>query len=77
MKNYRYETMLPHEFLKAVEECPVFIIPTGLLEWHGDHLPLGLDALKIHAIALNIAQKLGGGNSWTHLLPPAKSYLFI
>ncbi len=66
MKNYRYETMLPHEFLKAVEECPVFIIPTGLLEWHGDHLPLGLDALKIHAIALNIAQKLGGGI----VLPP-------
>lgn len=66
MKDHRYETMLPHEFLAAVEECPVFIIPTGLLEWHGDHLPLGLDALKIHAIALNIAKKLGGGI----VLPP-------
>lgn len=66
MKNYRYEKMLPGEFLKAVEECPVFIVPTGLMEWHGDHLPLGLDSLKIHAIALKIAEKLGGGI----VLPP-------
>lgn len=66
MKNYRYETMRPQEFLDAVRECPVFIIPTGLLEWHGDHLPLGLDALKIHAVALKIAEKLGGGI----VLPP-------
>lgn len=66
MKNYQYERMLPHEFLQAVNECPVFIIPTGLLEWHGDHLPLGLDALKIHGIALKIAEKLGGGI----VLPP-------
>lgn len=61
VKNFRYETMLPHEFLRAVKECPVFLVPTGLLEWHGDHLPLGLDALKIHAIALKIAERLGGG----------------
>ena len=66
MKNYQYEKMLPKEFTKAVKECPVFIIPTGLLEWHGDHLPLGLDAVKIHGIALKIAEKLGGGI----VLPP-------
>lgn len=58
--------MRPQEFLQAVRECPVFIVPTGLLEWHGDHLPLGLDALKVHALALKIAEKLGGGI----VLPP-------
>jgi len=63
---YRYEEMFPQQFLQAVEEMPVFIIPTGLLEWHGDHLPLGLDALKAHAVCLRIAEKLGGGI----VLPP-------
>lgn len=66
MKNYRYETMRPREFLEAVRRCPVFIVPTGLMEWHADHLPLGLDALKVHALALKIAEKLGGGI----VLPP-------
>lgn len=62
----RYEEMLPDEFLRAVEEMPVFIVPTGLLEWHADHLPLGQDALKAHGICEAIARKLGGGV----VLPP-------
>ena len=62
----RYEEMLPQEFLQAVQEMPVFIVPTGLLEWHADHLPLGQDALKAHGICEVIARKLGGGI----VLPP-------
>lgn len=61
MKKYRYEEMFPEEFLQAVEESPVFLVPTGLLEWHGNHLPLGLDALKAHGICCRIAEKLQGG----------------
>jgi creatinine amidohydrolase len=66
LQKYKYEEMMPVEFIKAVDEMPVFIIPTGLLEWHGDHLPFGLDALKAHAVCLRIAEKLGGGI----VLPP-------
>lgn len=64
--NYRYEELTPAEFTEAVHRLPVFIAPTGLLEWHGDHLPLGQDALKIHGIALRVAERLGGGI----VLPP-------
>jgi len=39
----KYEEMTPEEFMQAVSEMPVFIVPTGLLEWHGNHLPLGQD----------------------------------
>jgi creatinine amidohydrolase len=63
---YKYEEMLPDEFIEAVDNLPVFIVPTGLLEWHGDHLPLGLDSLKAHGICCEIAEKLGGGI----VLPP-------
>lgn len=59
-ENVRWEQMKPNEFIQAVKEKPVAYIPLGLLEWHGDHLPLGLDALKIHGICCRIAGKTGG-----------------
>ena len=40
---------------------PVVLIPTGLLEWHGDHLPLGVDALKAYGICERISNKINGG----------------
>ena len=65
-QTYRYEEMVPDEFLAAVGKMPVFIMATGLMEWHGDHLPLGQDTLKAYGICERVAQKLGGGV----LLPP-------
>lgn len=63
---FRYEKMTPDVFIQAIEKLPVFIIPTGLLEWHGDHLPLGLDSLKSYGICLKLAKELNGGI----VLPP-------
>ena len=57
----KYEEMLPSELARAVERMPVFFLPTGLLEWHGEHLPLGYDALKSYGLCLETARKLGGG----------------
>jgi len=78
MKECRFEYMFPNDFREMVEEYPVFIVPTGLLEWHGNHLPLGQDALKIYGICLEVARKLGGGivlppNYWG--LPGFSTYL--
>jgi len=58
---YQMEEMFPDEFLAAVKRAPVFILPTGLMEWHGDHLPLGQDAMKAHGLCLTIASELGYG----------------
>ncbi len=57
----KYENMFPDELIEAVNNMPVFFIPTGLLEWHGDHLPLGLDTLKSYEICLKTAERLKGG----------------
>ena len=57
----KYEEMTPEEFTEAVNKMPVFIVPTGLLEWHGNHLPLGQDTLKAYGICLQVAKRLGGG----------------
>ena len=63
MKKIKYEEMLPNEFIHAINETPVFFVPTGLLEWHGDHLPLGQNSLKAHGLCLEAARKLNGGIS--------------
>lgn len=65
-RELRYEYMFPQDFRKEIERMPVFFVPTGLLEWHGDHLPLGQDTLKAYGICLRAAEKLDGGI----VLPP-------
>ncbi len=42
-RTHKAEEMTPAEFRAAVETRPVLILTTGILEWHGDHLPLGTD----------------------------------
>ncbi|MBN1917551.1 MAG: creatininase family protein [Verrucomicrobia bacterium] len=56
----RYEEMTPAELVAALEARAVAYMPCGLLEWHGDHLPLGTDGLKAHAICLKAAERTGG-----------------
>ncbi|MHA1684310.1 MAG: creatininase family protein [Promethearchaeota archaeon] len=59
---YRYEYMLLHDIRDVVNgPCPVAIQPSGLLEWHGEHNAVGLDALKAYYICERAAMLLGGG----------------
>ncbi len=53
--------MSPQEYESAIGACPVALVPWGAFEWHGPHLPLGIDGLKAHALARRIAESLGGG----------------
>ncbi|HPI78141.1 MAG TPA: creatininase family protein, partial [bacterium] len=59
-KNVRFETMTPGELERAVLSTPVAWVPVGTLEWHGRHLPVGLDAIKAHALCLRAADIAGG-----------------
>lgn len=49
----------PEEFTKGVAECPAVAIAVGTIEWHGNHLPLGFDTLKAHALCQRIAEQVG------------------
>ncbi len=55
-----YTQMLLHEFREALARCPVAYVPVGLLEWHGDHLPLGTDVLRAQWVCDAAARQLGG-----------------
>lgn len=60
MPKVRYEEMLPHEVVAARQKMPVAYLPIGGIEWHGEHNCLGLDTVKIHAVAMRCAEKIGG-----------------
>ncbi len=55
-----YELLRPNQVKTLREKCPIIYVPTGTLEWHGWHNPLGTDALKAHAICCEAALKHGG-----------------
>jgi creatinine amidohydrolase len=52
--------MLPHEIAAARAARPVAYVPLGGVEWHGEHNCVGLDTVKIHALALKCAEANGG-----------------
>jgi len=60
MKKIRYEEMLPHEIIARREKFPAAFIGLGGLEWHGEHLAVGNDALKAEKLCELAAEKTGG-----------------
>jgi Uncharacterized protein, putative amidase len=43
----RYEMMLPHQIRKAIKQNWPVVLPVGVLEYHGEHLAVGLDMLVV------------------------------
>jgi creatinine amidohydrolase len=43
----RYELMRPHQVRAAIAENWPVVLPLGVLEYHGEHLPLGMDTLAV------------------------------
>ena len=56
----QFELFHPEELAEAIAETPVAYVPCGSLEWHGEHLPLGCDALRGHKLCLEAAKRTGG-----------------
>lgn len=57
---YRYAEMLPEELDRVWSERPIAYCAWGALEWHGPHLPLGLDGLIAERFAERLADHVGG-----------------
>ncbi len=52
----QWENLSADEFEAGVESCGgVCILPVGVLEFHGSHLPLGTDMLRAHRMACDVA----------------------
>lgn len=56
----RYTELRP-DALEAIREAtPVAYVPWGALEWHGPHLPFGLDGLTAEGVAERVVRRTGG-----------------
>jgi len=56
----RLEFLLPHEIRARLAERSVVYLPLGTIEWHCEHLPVGLDGLTAHGICLDASRHDGG-----------------
>lgn len=52
----RYELMLPHQIRKAIKDQWPVVLPLGVLEYHGEHLAVGMDTLAVVKV-LEILEK--------------------
>jgi creatinine amidohydrolase len=43
----KYERMFPHQIRKAIAENWPVVLPLGVLEYHGEHLNVGVDAILV------------------------------
>lgn len=43
----RYEMMLPHQIRQAIAENWPVVLPLGVLEYHGEHMAVGMDTLAV------------------------------
>jgi len=55
----RYVELRPDQIEASLAVNPVIIIPWGAIEWHGPHLPLGLDGLVAEAFCDRLADRTG------------------
>ena len=60
MKKVKYHEMLPHEIMERRAQFPAAFIGLGVLEWHSEHLAVGLDALKAEKLCELAAERSGG-----------------
>jgi creatinine amidohydrolase len=56
----RYDELLPREFRERLAQRPIAYLPLGTLEWHGEHLPLGADAIQSEGLMTQCARQFGG-----------------
>lgn len=56
----RYSELRPDQLQAIVDGTPVAYVPWGALEWHGEHLPFGVDGFIAEAVCERSARRSGG-----------------
>lgn len=57
---YQLERLTPDAIEAALAKRSLIYVPLGTVEWHGQHLPVGYDALCAHRLCLLCAEQTGG-----------------
>jgi creatinine amidohydrolase len=54
----RYELMLPDQIRDAIERRWPVVLPLGVLEYHGEHLAVGMDTLAVVKLLESLEQEM-------------------
>lgn len=54
------ELLRPDQIAAEMARCPRVWLPLGTIEYHGLHLPVGLDGLQAHGLCQDAADLIGG-----------------
>ena len=57
---HQIELLRPHQIKEALAKRSLVYLPLGTIEWHCEHLPVGLDALTASELCLRAAGITGG-----------------
>ncbi len=49
--------LLPHQLQQALDQGWPLLVPTGCVEYHGPHLPLGVDTLLVEELLHRVAER--------------------
>lgn len=60
-REVRYEMLRPSQLREEFARCPLVFLPVAPLEYHGPHLPVGMDALNAGLCAQEACRRLGKG----------------
>jgi len=60
-REVRYEFLRPAQLRAELERAPLVFLPVAPLEYHGPHLPLGMDSINATECALGACRRLGKG----------------
>jgi creatinine amidohydrolase len=60
-REIRFEWLRPGQLIEERKKCPLIFVPVGPLEYHGPHLPLGVDAINATFCAHEICIRIGKG----------------
>ncbi|MBN2553901.1 MAG: creatininase family protein [Spirochaetales bacterium] len=60
-REIRIECLRPGQLNEERKRCPLVFVPIGPLEYHGPHLPVGMDAISATQCALEACRRFGRG----------------
>jgi len=62
----KYLHMLPYQIREAIEKNVPVVLPLGVVEYHGEHLPMGVDTF----VAINAIERVEARHPEMVVLPP-------
>lgn len=52
--------LTPSKFEEIVNQYPIAYLPVSPIEWHGEHLPFGTDAIRAEWVLNSVIEDIGG-----------------